>query len=79
MELFSKGSAREIISLRQKLYKLRMSRKEGILPYLREIFTIRDQLQKLGEVMSNGEILTMIQNALPKEWIGFTSSIHGKE
>ena len=79
VELFSKGSAGEIISLRQKLDKLSMSRKEGIIPYLMEIFAIRDQLQKLGEVMSNGEILTMIQNSLPKEWRSFASSIDGKE
>ena len=44
-----------------------------------EIFVIGDQLQKLGEVMSDGEILTMVQNALPKEWGSFTSSINGKE
>ena len=44
-----------------------------------EIFAIRDQLQKLGEVMSDREILTMVQNALPKEWRGFTSSVDGRE
>ena len=44
-----------------------------------EIFAIQEQPQKLGEVMSNGEILTMVQNALPKEWGSFTSSIDGKE
>ena len=40
VELFSKCSVGEIISPRQKLYKLRMSRKEGIIPYLMEIFAI---------------------------------------
>ena len=79
VELFSKGSAGEIISPRQKLYKLIMSRKEGIIPYLVDIFAIRDQLQKLGEVMSDREILTVVQNDLPKEWSIFTSSIDGKE
>ena len=44
-----------------------------------EIFAIRDQLQKLGEVMSDREIFTMVQNALLKEWRGFTSSIDGRE
>ena len=78
VELFSKGSTKEIISLRQKLYKLRIL-KEGIIPYPMEIFAIRDQLLKLGEVMSDREILTMVQNSLPKEWRGFTSSIDGRE
>ena len=53
--------------------------KEEIIPYLMEIFTVRDQLQKFGEVMSNGEILNMVQKALPKEWGSFTSSIDEKE
>ena len=78
VELFLKCSTKEIISLRQKLYKLRMS-KEGIIPYLMKIFAIREQLLKLGEVMSNREILTMIQNVLPKEWRGSTSNIDGRE
>ena len=78
MELFSKGSTKEIISLRQKLYKLRMS-KEGIIPFMMEIFTIWEQLLKLGEVMSDREILTMVQNVLSKEWRGSTSSIDGRE
>ena len=77
MELFSKGSTKEIISLRQKLYKLRMS-KEGIIPYLMD-FAIRDKLLKLGEVMYDREILNMVHNALLKEWRGFTSSIDGRE
>ena len=51
---------------------------EEIIPYLMEIFAIRDQLLKLGEVMSDREILTMVQNALPKEWRGSTSSIDGR-
>ena len=66
MALFSKGFAGEIISPRQKLYKLRMSREEGIIPYLMEIFAIQDQLQKLRELMTDGQILTMVQNVLPK-------------
>ena len=44
-----------------------------------EIFAIRDQLQKLGEVMSDGEILTMVQNVLSKEWRDSSSSIDGRE
>ena len=65
MDHFSKGSSKEIISLRQKLYNLKMS-KEGIIPYMMNIFAIREQLLKLGEVMSNREILTTVQNVLPK-------------
>ena len=53
--------------------------KEGIIPYLTEIFAIGEQLLKLGEEMSDREILTMVQNVLPKEWRDYSSSIDGRE
>ena len=65
VELFLVSTAGKIMSLRQELYKLKMSREEGITSYFMKISEIRDQLQKLREVMSDGEILTMIQNSLP--------------
>jgi len=43
------------------------------------ISEIRDQLQELGEVMSNREIITVVLNALPEEWGNFTSSLYGKK
>ena len=43
------------------------------------IFDIRDQLQDLGEVMSDREMTTIVLNALPEEWGNFTSSFYGKK
>ena len=60
--------AREVISLRQELYKMKLSREEGITPYFMRISEIRDQLQELGEVMSDTEMTTVVLNALPEEW-----------
>lgn len=40
---------------------------------------IRDQLQELGEIMSDKEMTTIVLNALPEEWGNFTSSIYGKK
>ena len=53
--------------------------KVGIVPYFMRISEIRDQLQKLGEVMSDTEMTTMVLNALPEEWGSFTSSLYGKK
>ena len=39
---------------------------------------IRDQLQELGEIMSDKEMTTVVLNALPDEWGNFISSIYGK-
>jgi len=48
IELFSVTIAGEMISLRNELYKMKIS-KEGIAPYFMKISEMRDQLQELGE------------------------------
>ena len=40
---------------------------------------MRDQLQELGEVMSDNKMTTVVLNALPEEWVKFTSSIYAKK
>ena len=73
------STAGQAISLRQELYKMKLSREEGITSYFMRICEIRDQLQELGEVISDSEMTTMVLNALPKEWGNFTSSLYGKK
>ena len=43
------------------------------------ISKIQDQLQDLGEVMSDREMTTVVLNASLEEWGNFTSSIYGKK
>ena len=40
---------------------------------------IRDQLQELGEIISDKEMIDIVLNALPEEWGSFTSRIYGKK
>lgn len=56
-----------------------MSKEEGIDPYFIKISKIRDQLQQLGEVMSDREMTIVVLNALLEEWGNFTSSIYVKK
>ena len=58
----------EIISLRTELCKMKVSKEEGVASYLMKVFQIRDQLQDLGETMSNPEMTTYVLNAIPNEW-----------
>lgn len=44
-----------------------------------KISDMRDQLQELGEFMSDKEMTTMVLNALLEEWGNFTSSIYTKK
>lgn len=49
-----------------------MSREDGIASYFMKISEIWDQLQDMGEVMSDSEMTTMVLNALLGEWGNFT-------
>jgi len=53
--------------------------KEGIALCFMKISEMRDQLQELGEVMSDREMTTIVLNALPEDWGNFTSSIYVKK
>jgi len=44
---------------------MKISKEEGITPYFMKVSKMRDQLQELGEVMSDKEMKTMVLNALP--------------
>lgn len=77
--MFSISTAGEVISLRQELYKLRISKEEGIASYFMRISKIRGQLQYLEEIMSDKEMTTVVLNALSKEQGNFTSSIYEKK
>ena len=44
-----------------------------------KIFEMRDQIQELGEVMSDRDMTNLVLNALPEEWGKFTSSIYSKK
>ena len=73
VELFSISTTKEVISLRNELYKMKITN-EGIAPDFMKISEMRDQLQDLGEVMT-----TVVLNALLEDWGNFTSSIYAKK
>ena len=77
--MFSISTTGEVISLRKEIYKLRISKEEGIASYFMRISEIRDQLQDLGEIIFDKEMTTVVLNALPQEWGIFTSRIYGKK
>ena len=67
VELFSVSTAGEVISLRTELYKMKVSKEEGITSYLMSVPHIRDQLQELGEIMFDKEMTIVVLNALLDE------------
>lgn len=66
-EIFSKIAMEKIISLRYDLYKLKVSKDEGILSCLSKASKINGQLQDLREMAYDNEIISIILNALTDE------------
>ena len=58
---------------------MKISKEDGIASYFMRVSEIRDQLQELGEIMSDKEMTTIVLNALPKEWGNFTLILYGKK
>jgi len=67
IEIFSKRTIEKIISLRSYLYKLKVSKDEGILPCLSKTSQIQGELQDLREMLSDNEIIFVILHALTDE------------
>lgn len=58
---------------------MEVSKEEGIASYLMRVLEIQDQLQELGEIMSDREMTTIVLNALPEESGNFVSCIYGNK
>lgn len=52
VELYSISTTGEIISLRTELYKMKVSKEEGVASYLMKVSQIKYHLQELGETIS---------------------------
>lgn len=75
-ELFSEGAIRKVISLRSNLFKFKVSEDAGISMYLSKAFQIRTQLQVLGEMIFDKEILSIVLIALTDEQGNLVSNAH---
>lgn len=53
--------------------------KEDAASCFMKISKIKDQLQGLGETISDSELITFIINALPPAWNGFVGGISMQE
>src|SRR5690606_12660463 len=63
VELFTVSTTGEELSIRNELYKMKITN-DGIAPYFMKISKIRDQLQELGEFISDKE--TSHQASMPR-------------
>jgi len=78
VELFFESAIRKVISLRSDLFKLKVSKDEGIYTCLLKASQIRTQLQDLREMISDKEMVSIVLNALSDE-LGNLASNSRKE
>lgn len=58
---------------------MKIPKEEGIASYFMRVSQIRDQLQELGEIMSDKEMTIVVLIALLEEWGNLVSSIYGNK
>ena len=77
--MYSIITAGEVIPLRKEIYNMNISGEDGISSYFMRVAMIQDQLQDLGEFMSDREMTTIVLNEPLEEWGNFNSSIYGNK
>ena len=65
-------------SLRNKLYKIRISKNEDMATYIMKISQLRDQLQGLEEAIYGLEMTTYVIDDFPLEWSSFATSVYSR-
>lgn len=78
VKLYFISTSGQTISLRNKLYKIRISKNEDMATYIMKISQIRDQLQGLEEIIYDLEMTTYVINDFPLEWSSFATIVYSR-
>lgn len=73
--LYTIDNTGQKISLRNQLRDVRMDKGELVASFFMEVTEIRDQLQGMGELVIESEMVTTTINGLPDLWDGFVGVI----
>jgi hypothetical protein len=77
--MFESDNTLRALTLKRQLQSTKMTKGDSVALVFMKISEIKEQLETIGEIMSNREIvLTTLQN-LPKSWEPFIQSINGRE
>jgi hypothetical protein len=74
--LFSVRNIGQVMSLKNKLYDMKMNDDDSITSYFVRISQLRDQLQAIEEITSEKELVNIVLNGLPKTWDAFATSMN---
>jgi hypothetical protein len=78
-EMFESDNILRALTLKSQLQSTKMTKSDTIAIFFMKISEIKEQLETIGEIMSDRElVLTTLKN-LPKHWEPFLQSITGRE
>jgi hypothetical protein len=76
--MFKSDNTLIALTLKIHLQSTKMTKSESVALFIMKLSKIKEQLETIGEIMSDREIfLTTLQN-LPKSWEPFIQSISGR-
>ena len=77
--MFESDNTLRALTLKSQLQSTKMKKGDTVAIFFMKLTEIKEQLETIGEIMSNRElVLTTLQN-LPKLWEPFIQSISGRE
>jgi hypothetical protein len=77
--MFESDNTPRALTLKIQLQSTKMTKGDTVAIFFMKISKIKEQLETIGEIMSNRELVLTTLNNLPKQWEHFLQSISGRE
>ena len=77
--MFESDNTLRDLTLKSHLQSTKMTKGDTVAIFFMKILEIKEQLEAIGEIMSDRELVLSTLNNLPKHWEPFLQSISGRE
>jgi hypothetical protein len=78
-EMFESDNTLRALTLKSQLQSTKMTKGDTVSIFFMKLSEIKEQLETIGEIMSDRELVLTTLNNLPKTWEPFLQSISGRE
>jgi hypothetical protein len=78
-EMFESDNTLRALTLKSQLQSTKMTKGDTVSIFFMKLSEIKEQLETIGEIMSDRELVLTTLNNLPKSWEPFLQSISGRE
>ena len=77
--LFEAKNENRKMALKDNLYEVRMTKEDNVATYLTRLAQVKDELDVVGEVISDLEMVRIALKGFTKEWEVFVKCVVGRE